>query len=489
MANTTSSLVAAVVFIIIACVDAYTTITVYRVIQYDISGAPFGSRAASLDHHAASISSSLPACCGSDLSRTVLILSLHESHDRAFIREYIEHGKKQPLGGLLLILPQAFGFPSNRSFVTNCIYTSEKQLLADFEQNLIHSTIQYPVYFALEDIYLRKLYKVTVASPPPKKLASPTITSIQGWLPGLKADDESSPLPTIAIVSSYDTFGAAPALSAGSDSNGSGVAALLEIARLFSILYDDPETRGRYNILFGLTSGGPYNYIGTQKWLRRFNESLLESIEYAICLNSFSSGENGLWLHVSKHPENAHLKKIFKGLSNVAEEIGLKVALEHKKINVSDSRVDWEHEQFERLRVTAVTLSGRSVAPSFLENTGGISDNRSFVDEYAFVPRVKLVAESLARHIYGQEDKNTNILDKNDLAVSHQYIGWWLDILSETPRVAPFLSKDNPFIMALKTELADHVEEVSMQHDEMDGMFTFYDSTANTMQIYEVKFI
>ena len=55
------------------------------------------------------------------------------------------------------------------------------------------------------------------------------------------------------------------ALSVGSDSNGSGVVALLEIARLFSALYSNPKTRGRYDLLFGLTSGGPYNYNGTQK--------------------------------------------------------------------------------------------------------------------------------------------------------------------------------------------------------------------------------
>lgn len=53
----------------------------------------------------------------------------------------------------------------------------------------------------------------------------------------------------------------------GSDSNGSGIVALLEIARLFSLLYSNPKTRGRYNLLFGLTSGGPYNYNGTQKVL------------------------------------------------------------------------------------------------------------------------------------------------------------------------------------------------------------------------------
>lgn len=32
----------------------------------------------------------------------------------------------------------------------------------------------------------------------------------QGWLPGLKGDGDSNQLPTIAIVASYDTFGAAP---------------------------------------------------------------------------------------------------------------------------------------------------------------------------------------------------------------------------------------------------------------------------------------
>ncbi|KAL8547618.1 hypothetical protein ACS0TY_007080 [Phlomoides rotata] len=83
----------------------------------------------------------------------------------------------------------------------------------------------------------------------------------------MRADGDSSQLPTIAVVASYETFGAAPALSVGSDSNGSGVVALLEIARLFSILYSSPKIRGRYNLLFALASGGPYNYNGTHKVL------------------------------------------------------------------------------------------------------------------------------------------------------------------------------------------------------------------------------
>lgn len=40
--------------------------------------------------------------------------------------------------------------------------------------------------------------------------ASDMVCQLQGWLPGLKADGDSNQLPTIAIVASYDTFGAAP---------------------------------------------------------------------------------------------------------------------------------------------------------------------------------------------------------------------------------------------------------------------------------------
>lgn len=128
----------------------------------------------------------------------------------------------------------------------------------------------------------------------------------------------------------------------GSDSSGSAVVALLEIARLFSILYSSPKTRGRYNLLFALTSGGPYNYNGTHKvlilkqlllftmlvlrsllhvndfftsllqWIHNLDQRLRETIDYAICLNSIGSSGNELWLHVSKPPANANIKHIFE---------------------------------------------------------------------------------------------------------------------------------------------------------------------------------
>ncbi|XP_058108991.1 uncharacterized protein LOC131252116 isoform X1 [Magnolia sinica] len=512
--------VIALVFILVACVelcDAATVVDVYRLIQYDLAGAPFGSRLAGLNHHAGS----LPFPLGADLSRTVVMVPVREVNLTS-LREYITN--RQPLGGLLLLLPQKFGDENQEETKDGGPINEKvliKSILADLEQLLVHANIpsafvtgtyiylllQYPVYFAFEDDNIDAVladvkrndatgqpatattggYKLVVSTPEPKKLASPTITNIQGWLPGLKGDGDANQLPTIAIVASYDTFGAAPALSVGSDSNGSGVVALLEIARLFSRLYSNPNTRGRYNLLFGLTSGGPYNYNGTLKWLRSFDQRLRESIDYAICLNSIGSWNNELWIHVSKPPENAYIKQLFDGFSNVAEELGVNIGIKHKKINISNPRVAWEHEQFSRSRVTAVTLSELSAAPELLESSGGLYDSRHFVSETAVLKSVKLVAESLARHIYGYQGRNIQIFsDDSSLAVNPSYIRSWLDLLSRTPRVAPFLSKTDPFIAALKKELSDHTAEVNMQHEVLDGMFSFYDLTKAKLNIYQV---
>ena len=69
--------VLALVLILVACIelgDAATAVDVYRLIQYDIAGAPYGSRFAGLNHHAGAS----PFGSGVDLSRTVLILPVRE---------------------------------------------------------------------------------------------------------------------------------------------------------------------------------------------------------------------------------------------------------------------------------------------------------------------------------------------------------------------------------------------------------------------------
>ncbi|TVU43853.1 hypothetical protein EJB05_10353 [Eragrostis curvula] len=499
VASVTSAL--AVVLVLLACVelgDAAAAVGVYRLIQYDLAGAPLGSRAAALNHHAAAF----PLPAGADLSRSALVAPLLDL-PLSFLREYL--AEKKHLGGLLILLPTKLGGENGAG--SNDNKGKVKNMLAELEKLLVHEEVPYPVYFAFHDdsfdnllADIRKIassgqpasattggYKLVVSSAEPRKVSSPTISNIQGWLPGLKGEGDTEQLPTIAIVANYDTFGAAPALSVGSDSNGSGVVALLEIARLFSRLYSNSKTRGRYNLLFGLTSGGPYNYNGTNKWLRSFDQRVRESIDYAICLNSIGSWSNDLWMHVSKPPENPYIKQIFEDFSDVSKEMGVSVGIKHKKINVSNPRVAWEHEQFSRFRVTALTLSEMSAPPEFLESTGGLHDTRESADVKSVIRTVRLVSESLARHIYGLKGKNINVFAENSsLAINPHYIQSWLDLLSRTPRVAPFLQKNDPFVAAMKKELSEHTTDVHVQNDALDGMFTFYDATKATLNVYQV---
>lgn len=108
-------------------------------------------------------------------------------------------------------------------------------------------------------------------------------------------------LPTIVFVAHYDSMAAIPvmclssrfpychcritasnivflfqSLAQGADSNGSGVAALIELMRIFSRMYASPSSRADFNIVFLLSGAGKLNYFGTKKWLEEMKDSSSE---------------------------------------------------------------------------------------------------------------------------------------------------------------------------------------------------------------------
>lgn len=210
-------------------------------------------------------------------------------------------------------------------------------------------------------------------------------------------------------------------------------------------------------------------------------------MEYALCLNSLGSSSDRMLLHVSKPPENAFIQQIFSEIESVAKDSDLTVELKHKKINISNSRVAWEHEQFSRQRITAVTLSHLEEPPELLQRTGGIADIRRSVNETVVLRNIKVVAESLARHIYGQQGKQVELFAAgSNLALNPSYVRSWLNLLGRTSRVAPFLGKNAPIINALHKELSQHTKDASLQHETLDSTFLFYDSTKAQLNVYQV---
>ena len=73
-------------------------------------------------------------------------------------------------------------------------------------------------------------------------------------------------------------------------------------------LYTNSNLKPKYNLVFVLSGGGKFNYVGTKGLLEDLDSSeaasLLSSAEYTLCLDSLSMADSGnLYVHVSKPPK------------------------------------------------------------------------------------------------------------------------------------------------------------------------------------------
>ncbi|GAQ80052.1 Nicastrin [Klebsormidium nitens] len=475
-------------------VDSSSVVDVFRMVQYDLGGKPLGSRKAGLNQH---VSSGL-ALPGADIARATIVMPVGSINETLF-NEVLQ--KRIHVGSLLFLLPRNYGAQDDEEGA------KDAHNLAALEQKLIQANLGVPVYFAYKNEVFADIlselkandeagvpasatsggYRLVVKTPEGRKLPAPTLVNIQGWLRGaLPSNSQPSAIQTIAIVASYDTFGAAPGLSFGAGSIGTAVVALLELARLFSKLYASGATHGGYNLLFLLTGGGPYDYDGTKQWLSSQDNRLLETVEFALCLDGLGAwGDGGLKLHVSRPPKEAAIQALYSTFTEVADGFGIPLEIVQKKVNLGNPRVFWEHEQFSRRRMVAGTLSGRPAPPEFLEDTGGIADTRARVDPAAVAKAVKFVAESLARHIYGSGSVEV-FADNTSLAVSTEFVAHWLGLLGSTPRVAAFLSKTSPIVTALQKQLSEYVGEVSFHAAKLESDLVMYDASTAKMNIHKV---
>nr|XP_046248252.1 nicalin-1 isoform X2 [Scatophagus argus] len=480
--------------------EAAHEFTVYRMQQYDLQGQPYGTRNAILNTEARTVEAEV-------LSRRCVIMRLAD-----FSYEQYQKALRQSAGAVVIILPR------NMSAVPQDIV----QQFMELEPEMLATETIVPIYFAMEDDELLSIYTQTLTSSSSqgslsaaevllhtatangfqmvtsgaqsKAISDWAITSLEGRLAGVGGED----LPTIVVVAHYDSFGVAPWLSFGADSNGSGVSMLLELARLFSKLYTYKRTHAGYNLLFFVSGGGKFNYQGTKRWLEdnldHTDSSLLQdNVAFVLCLDTLGNGDS-LHLHVSKPPkEGTPQYSLLKELELVvaSQYPEVKFSMVHKKINLADDMLAWEHERFGIRRLPAFTLSH---LPSHrLAQRSSIMDVRPHVDVKKLSRNTKVVAEALARVIYNLTEKGAPgdlQIFTEQMQVQEEQLSAVVDWLTAQPRAAQLVDKDSNVVSTLEYHLGHYLKDVKRHYvkaDKRDPEFVFYDQLKQTMNAYRVK--
>ncbi|KAL7396729.1 hypothetical protein ABVT39_010880 [Epinephelus coioides] len=480
--------------------EAAHEFTVYRMQQYDLQGQPYGTRNAILNTEARTVEAEV-------LSRRCVIMRLVD-----FSYEEYQKALRQSAGAVVIILPK------NMSAMPQDIV----QQFMELEPEMLATETIVPVYFAMEDDELLSIYTQTLTSSSSqgslsaaevllhtatangfqmvtsgaqsKAISDWAITSLEGRLAGVGGED----LPTIVVVAHYDSFGVAPWLSYGADSNGSGVSMLLELARLFSKLYTYKRTHAGYNLLFFVSGGGKFNYQGTKRWLEdnldHTDSSLLQdNVAFVLCLDTLGNGDS-MHLHVSKPPkEGTPQYSLLKELETVvaSQYPEVKFSMVHKKINLADDMLAWEHERFGIRRLPAFTLSH---LPSHrLAQRSSIMDVRPHVDVKKLSRNTKLVAEALARVIYNLTEKGAPgdlQIFTEQMQVQDEQLSAVVDWLTAQPRAAQLVDKDSSVVSTLEYHLGHYLKDVKRHYvkaDKRDPEFVFYDQLKQTMNAYRVK--
>uniref|UniRef100_A0A8C7XHA8 BOS complex subunit NCLN n=1 Tax=Oryzias sinensis TaxID=183150 RepID=A0A8C7XHA8_9TELE len=460
--------------------EAAHEFTVYRMQQYDLQGQPYGTRNSILNTEARTMEADV-------LSRRCVLMRLAD-----FSFDKYQKALRQSAGAVVIMLPK------NMSAMPQDVL----QQFMELEPDMLTTETIVPVYFAIEDDELLSIYTQTLTSSSSQgslsaaegMSVSAAQTEALGRLTGVGGED----LPTIVLVAHYDSFGVAPWLSYGADSNASGVSMLLELARLFSKLYTYKRTHAAYNLLFFVSGGGKFNYQGTKRWLEdnldHTDASLLQdNVAFVMCLDTVGNGDS-LHLHVSKPPkegtpQSSLLKELEMVISSQYPEV--KFSMVHKKINLADDMLAWEHERFGIRRLPAFTLSHlpshRSVQRS------SIMDVRPHVDVKRLGRNTKVVAEALARVIYNLTEKGAPgdlQIFTEQMQVQEEQLSAVVEWLTAQPRAAQLVDKDSSVVSTLEYHLGRHLKDVKRHYvkaDKRDPEFVFYDQLKQTMNAYRVK--
>ncbi|ELR24002.1 nicalin, putative, partial [Acanthamoeba castellanii str. Neff] len=215
--------------------------------------------------------------------------------------------------------------------------------------------------------------------------------------------------------------------------------------------------------------GGRLNFAGARVWADQADPRLLASIELTVCLDALAAGDK-LHLHVSRPAKDPIIGQLYSNLKAAGAAEGVEVELVHKKINISDPSIAWEHEVFARKRIPAATISHFAQHSATLFSRSNVLDTTSQIDMDVFARNVKVVGEGLARYVYKLGNQSGAVLEGSH-AVHADFLRSWLATVASFPRVYPYLAPASPLFGALEKALGDYAE-VTRQTQPWDGEVT-----------------
>ncbi|RVE72959.1 hypothetical protein OJAV_G00044060 [Oryzias javanicus] len=477
--------------------------TAYRMQQYNFGQQKHGCRGAIVVAEARSADEP-------SLTRRCIIMKVED-----FSAEKYFEAQRQNAAAVLILLPRNISSLSHSTVQTFMMSESEalqkeslipvyvapedEQLLYMYEEVKQAAATRTSSMFVrvLRSIVTATAFQILVSNNAAIKATTDNaIVTLEGVLPGAGED-----APTIVITAHYDSYGLAPWLSFGADSNGSGVTILLELARLFQKLYSSSSTRPQYNLMFSLTGGGKYNFLGTKRWIEEnldhAESSLLhDNVAFVLCLDTLGKSDE-LFVHVSRPPKpdtpvHAFIQQLEEVISSRFSWV--KVGLVHKKINLVESTVAWEHERYSLRRIPGFTVSHLEDPKSALR--GSILDTMSQVDFRKLKRNGIIIAETLARFMYNLTDKGSPKdvqVFKSQLDFQDSRLFSLMSFLTSVPRATQLLDKEPRQILlinSLEHEFKRYLQQVhrhTFRQDKRDPDVSFFDQMNQPIVMYRVK--
>jgi hypothetical protein len=156
--------------------------------------------------------------------------------------------------------------------------------------------------------------------------------------------------------------------------------------------------------------------------------------------------------------------------SETAKQLGVDFNIVQKKINISDSSVQWEHEQFSRKKILAGTISHIAIgAPGFARSDifdkafvfcvhayPGTPDLTCHcvclsVDASVLQKNIQFLAESLAKLVFNMPASSTSLIFDGKFAPSTELQEAWMESLTSTPRMAPYFDVKAPLFAQMQS--------------------------------------